>query len=75
MNPLNLIRKTQPPTGNRHGARKTPRPTSRDIWAEALADEIDEPEEKEADCICEDAFTTCEKCNRDTSQDPDFSKV
>jgi hypothetical protein len=75
MNPLNLIRKTRPPVGNVHQSRKAPRPTARDIWAEAMEDEVDEPEEEGSDCICEDAFTTCEKCKRDTSNDPVFSGI
>ena len=38
------IKRTQPPKGNVHESRSTPRPSSRDIWQEALEDEIDEEE-------------------------------
>ena len=89
------LKRSSPPVGNVHQSRKAPRPTARDIWAEAMQDEIDEEMDDSNEfnpslydqypeiygclcvenCVCSDAFTTREKCERDTSQDPDFSKV
>jgi hypothetical protein len=41
------MKRTQPPTGNCHGIRKSPRPNKNEIWELAMSDEIDELPEEE----------------------------
>ncbi len=69
------MKRSMPPRGNAHDSRKSPRPNKNEVWELAMSDEIDEQPMVGADCICEDAFTTCNKCNRDVSNDPVFTGV